>query len=108
MREIGTKVNITDKERILLHLMQNILGLGCMENITVSALLNGLTDLFTKVNGRIVAKTEMESSLALTERYTKVPGKMASITVKDNWVLQTEVCIEAHLNKVSSCLKKSI
>ena len=35
-------------------------------------------------------------------------GKMGNITVKDNLVLLMEACIEAHLNKVNSCLKKSI
>jgi len=106
MKAIGIKVNITDKELTLHHLMPNTPELGCMENIMALELLNGLMDQFIKVNGRIVVKMEMESLLEWTAQSTKDLGKMENIMVKDSWVLQMEACIEVHLNKVSSCLKK--
>ena len=106
MKAIGIKVNITDKELTLHHLMPNTPELGCMENIMALALSNGLMVQFTKVNGKTAARTEMESLLVSTALFTKDPGKTENTTAKDNWVHQMEACIEARLNKVSSCLKK--
>ena len=106
MKETGTKVNIMDKELTLLHLMPNTLELGCTENIMALVHSNGLMDQSTKVNGKTVVRTEMESLLVSTVLFTKDPGKTENTTAKDNWVHQMEACIEARLNKVSSCLKK--
>jgi len=61
MKEIGTKVNIMDKELMLLHLMLNTQALGCMENIMALVHLSGQMDQFTKENGKTVVRMEMES-----------------------------------------------
>tara|TARA_B110000285_G_C14504674_1_gene329675 strand:+ start:258 stop:452 length:195 start_codon:yes stop_codon:yes gene_type:complete len=62
MRAIGTKVNITDKEHMLLLLTLNTLELGCMANIMGLEHSNGQMDQYIKVNGKTVVKTEMGSS----------------------------------------------
>ena len=61
MKAIGIKVSIMGREHMLHPLVQNTLGPGCMENIMGLEALNGPMGLFTKANGKIAGKMEMES-----------------------------------------------